>query len=76
MRHQEQTSKRTRTVTVRFAGGEKAYWLTDQVFVVGETVRGKGRSWIVFDVAQGSENGGHLTITLVESDGESVSRGT
>lgn len=66
MRHHTQTSETTRTVTVRFPGGEREYWLTDQVFAVGDTVRGKGRSWVVSGVEQENENGGHLTITLLE----------
>jgi hypothetical protein len=55
MRHQAQKSKRTRTVTVRFQGGETAYWLTDQVFAVGDTVMGNGRSWVVSEVLQERE---------------------
>ena len=65
MRHQAQKSKRTRTVTVRFPGGERAYWLTDQVFAVGGTVTGNGRSWVVSEVLQENERDGHLTIRLL-----------
>jgi hypothetical protein len=57
-------SKRTHTVTVRFQGGERAYWLTDQVFAVGDTVMGNGRSWVVSDVLE-NERDGHLTIRLL-----------
>ena len=65
MRHQAQKSKRTRTITVRFQGGESAYWLTDQVFAVGDTVMGNGRSWVVSEVLQENESDGHLTIRLL-----------
>jgi hypothetical protein len=72
MRHQAQTSKMTRTVTVRFPGGERAYWLTDQVFAVGDTVRGKGRSWVVSEVLQENESNGQLMIRLFDPDQHSA----
>jgi hypothetical protein len=56
----------TRTVVMSFPDGESQYWLTDQVFSVGDTIRRDARSWIVADVLTPARSGGYLKIRLHE----------
>jgi hypothetical protein len=55
---------------VRLPNGETEYWLTDQVFVEGETYARHGKVWEVAHVLPPSRNGGsYLTVRLAERDG-------
>jgi hypothetical protein len=67
MHQKADDSRTTRTVTVRLSSGETDYWLTDQVFAVGDTLRHKGRVWVVAEVVQESGNGGYPTVRLSAS---------
>ena len=58
----------TRTVVISFPDGESQYWLTDQVFAVGDTVQRDFRKWIVADVLTPARSGGYLKIRLRELD--------
>jgi hypothetical protein len=70
MSQQAQALLATRTVVVRFPNGETEYWLTDRVFVEGETYVRNGNVWEVADVLPPSRNGGnYLTVRLAEGDG-------
>ena len=54
----------TRTVVVRFPGGATEYWLTDQVFVVGDSFRRSDGEWVVADVLGADRTDGHEAIVL------------
>ena len=54
----------TRTVVIRFPGGATEYWLTDQVFAVGDTLRRSDGEWIVADVLGVDRTEGHEAIVL------------
>jgi hypothetical protein len=56
----------TRTVVISFPNGQTQYWLTDQVFTVGDTIRRDARSWVVADVLTPARSGGYLKIRLHE----------
>jgi hypothetical protein len=60
----------TRTVAIRFPDGDTEYWLTDQLFSVGQTIASKGRDWAVVDVLD-PERGGHHAIAVREPEIES-----
>ena len=70
MNQQAQALLATRTVVVRFPNGETEYWLTDRVFVEGESCVRNGNVWEVVDVLPPGRNGGnYLTVRLAEGDG-------
>jgi hypothetical protein len=54
----------TRTVVVTFPDGERQYWLTDQVFSSGDTVKRNGRAWVVTDVIDPVRSRGYLKVKL------------
>ena len=57
----------TRTVVVRLPNGETEYWLTDHVFVDGETFERDGNLWEVANVLPPSLSGGsYLTVRLAQ----------
>jgi hypothetical protein len=55
-----------RTVVISFPDGQSQYWLTDQVFTVGDTIKRDTRAWIVADVLTPVRSGGYLKIRLHE----------
>ncbi len=67
MRPNEQQVGMIRTVTVRLPTGETAYWFTDRVFVVGDTLSHKRHSWTVAEV-QENQSDSSLAVTLIEAD--------
>ena len=54
----------TRTVAVSFPDGEKEYWLTDQMFAIGETISRNGHEWTVAAVLDPAHTGSHLAVRL------------
>lgn len=58
----------TRTVAVRLPNGETQYWLTDQVFEVGDKLRRSGRVWEVAEVLPPGRDGSYLTVRLAEGE--------
>jgi hypothetical protein len=54
----------TRTVVVRFPGGNTEYWLTDQVFAIGDPLRRSDGEWIVADVLGADRTDGYEAIIL------------
>lgn len=67
MRPRDQQVGMTRTVTVRLPTGETAYWFTDRVFVVGDTLSHERQSWTVAEV-QENQSGSYLAVRLIEAD--------
>ena len=66
MSERERDLLSTRTVAIRLPSGDTEYWLTHQVFSVGDAVRCQGRDWIVvksFDLFRADD---HHTVTLGE----------
>jgi hypothetical protein len=59
----------TRTVVICFPDGETQYWLTDQVFSPGDTLRRNGRAWFVSDVLDSLQTGSYAKIRLRDHDG-------
>jgi hypothetical protein len=69
MHAQAQGLLATRTVIVRLPNGETEYWLTDHVFVEGDTYERHGNVWKVADVLPPSRSGTYLTVRLAKRDG-------
>lgn len=67
MNEQIRDALATRTVAVRLPDGDTQYWLTDQVFVEGDTLRRNGHAWVVADVLDHKRSGGYLTVKLREA---------
>jgi hypothetical protein len=51
-----------RTVAVRFPDGDTEYWLTDQLFSVGQTITSRGREWAVVDVLVPGRDGNYSVV--------------
>ena len=59
-----------RTVAVRFPNGDIEYWLTDQSFSIGQSIRCRNQDWIIDDPRDASEGKNHHeTVTLRPADG-------
>jgi hypothetical protein len=70
MNAQAQALLATRTVIVRLPNGDTEYWLTDHVFVEGDTYERYGNVWEVARVLPPNRNGGrYLTVQLAKRDG-------
>jgi hypothetical protein len=54
----------TRTVAVRFPDGDTEYWLTDQLFSVGQTITSRGREWAVVDVLVPGRDGYSVVVRV------------
>jgi len=54
----------TRTVVVRFPGGNTEYWLTDQVFAAGDPLHRSDGEWIVADVLGADRTDGYEAVIL------------
>jgi hypothetical protein len=54
----------TRTVVVRFPGGNTEYWLTDQVFAAGDPLRRSDGAWVVAEVLGADRTDGYEAIIL------------
>jgi hypothetical protein len=54
----------TRTVVVRFPGGNTEYWLTDRVFAVGDPLRRSDGEWIIANVLGAERTDGYEAIIL------------
>ena len=54
-----------RTVAIRLPGGDTEYWLTDQVFSTGDSVRCQGRDWVVVETFDVHRTDDHV-VTLGE----------
>lgn len=54
----------TRTVVIRFPGGNTEYWLTGQVFAAGDTLRRSDGEWIVADVLGADRTDGYEAVIL------------
>jgi hypothetical protein len=54
-----------RTVVVRYPTGDKEYWLTDEVFSVGDEIRGRsGGTLVVEAVLEPSKSGSYTAVKL------------
>jgi hypothetical protein len=71
MREELQDRLAMRTVCIRTPSGESEYWLTDQDFAAGDTLRRNGNVWIVVDVLQPEGSRSHLTVRLRNADSAS-----
>jgi hypothetical protein len=56
----------TRTVVISFPNGETQYWLTDQAFAAGDTLRRNGNAWVVTEIVEPARSGGYLKVLLRE----------
>jgi hypothetical protein len=70
MRHDVQERLSLRTIVVRYPDGDTQYWLTEEVFSVGDELKRNGHTWVVEDVLGPRRSGGYPTITLRERNGK------
>jgi hypothetical protein len=56
-----------RTLVVRYPNGDKEYWLTEEVFSVGDEIRGRsGGTLVVEEVLEPSQSGSYTTVKLTD----------
>jgi len=53
-----------RTLTIYYPDGRREYWLTDQVFEVGDLLERAAGSWFVESVDDPNEAGMHTTVVV------------
>ena len=53
-----------RTLTIYYPDGRREYWLTDQVFEVGDLLDRDSGSWFVQSVSELNESGKHTTVVV------------
>lgn len=58
----------TRTVVIRFPGGESQYWLTDQSFRPGETLFFLNREWLISEVLGPAKTASYTRVTVRPPD--------
>lgn len=54
----------TRTVVIRFPGGNTEYWLTDRIFAQGDRLSRSDGEWIVADVLGAERTDGYEAIIV------------
>lgn len=59
-----------RTLSLLFPNGETQFWLTEQLFDVGDKISRDGQTWIVTSLGNFNRDGKALAVTVVP-DGDS-----
>jgi len=59
-----------RTLSLLFPNGETHFWVTEQLFEVGDTITRDGQTWVVTSLGNFNRDGKALAVTL-RADGDS-----
>ena len=60
-----------RTLSLLFPNGETQFWLTEQMFEVGDRITRDGQTWVVTSLGNFNRDGKALAVTLrVDGDAQ------
>jgi hypothetical protein len=59
-----------RTLSLLFPNGETEFWLTEQMFEVGDKITRGGQTWVITSLGNFNRDGKALAVTL-RADGDS-----
>ena len=59
-----------RTLSLLFPNGETQFWLTEQMFEVGNMITRDGQTWVITGLGNFNRDGKALAVTL-RADGDS-----
>ncbi len=59
-----------RTLSLLFPNGETQFWLTEQMFEVGDRITRDGQTWVITSLGNFNRDGKALAVTL-RADGDS-----
>ena len=59
-----------RTLSLLFPNGETQFWLTEQMFGVGDRITRDGQTWVITSLGNFNRDGKALAVTL-RADGDS-----
>ena len=59
-----------RTLSLLFPDGDTQFWLTDQLFAVGDTITRDGRAWIVTSLGNFNRDGMAMAVTVRPADSD------
>ena len=57
-----------RTLSLLFPNGETQFWITEQLFEVGDTITRDGQTWVVTSLGNFNRDGKALAVTLRADD--------
>ncbi len=53
-----------RTLTITYPDGHREFWLTDQVYEIGDLLDRAAGSWVVLSVGELNDAGKHTTVIV------------